>query len=51
LAILNAEIMLFTGRITGELFNVCIGMNRWTNRVMAYVCLFRDEYPPFRLDE
>jgi hypothetical protein len=51
LAILNAVIMLFTGRITGELFNVCIGMNRWTNRVMAYVCLFRDEYPPFRLDE
>jgi hypothetical protein len=25
-------------------------MNRWCYRVLAYVLLMRDEYPPFRLD-
>jgi hypothetical protein len=27
-----------------------MGFNRWCYRVLAYVALVRDEYPPFRLD-
>jgi hypothetical protein len=51
LVIINAVILLFTGKFHGEIFKFIIGMNRWSNRVFAYVFLMRDEYPPFRLDD
>ena len=51
LVIINAVILLFTGKFHGEIFKFTIGMNRWSNRVFAYVFLMRDEYPPFRLDD
>jgi hypothetical protein len=41
--------LLFTGNYPKDLFKLVIGFNRWTVRVMAYVSLMRDEYPPFRL--
>jgi hypothetical protein len=28
-----------------------MGINRWLYRVLVYVALMRDEYPPFRLDQ
>jgi len=33
------------------LFDLLIGINRWLYRVLIYVALMRDEYPPFRLDQ
>jgi hypothetical protein len=28
-----------------------MGINRWLYRVLTYVALMHDEYPPFRLDQ
>lgn len=42
--------VLATARYPRPLFDLVMGFNRWTMRVVAYVALMRDEYPPFRLD-
>jgi hypothetical protein len=51
LILIAAIALLFTGRYRSGLFNLVVGLNRWTYRVSAYVLLLRDEYPPFRLDQ
>lgn len=43
--------LLFTARYPRAMFDLLMGLNRWGYRVAAYVGLFRDEYPPFRLDQ
>ncbi|HSV68044.1 MAG TPA: DUF4389 domain-containing protein [Mycobacteriales bacterium] len=50
LALVAAVTLAFTKRYPESLFSFVMGMQRWTYRVIAYVALMRDEYPPFRLD-
>jgi hypothetical protein len=45
-----AVVLAVTGEYPQEIFDLTIGLNRWCYRVLAYVALMRDEYPPFRLD-
>ena len=51
LVFIAAVILLFTGRYPEPLFDLIIGLNRWAFRVLGYVGLMTDEYPPFRLDQ
>ena len=51
LILIIAVALLFTGRYLPGLFNLVMGMERWTYRVVTYTLLLRDEYPPFRLDQ
>ena len=39
--------ILFTKRYPRGLFDFVVNVNRWNATVMAYLMLFRDEYPPF----
>ena len=50
LALIAVVILAVTGRYPRDLFELVMGLNRWYYRVLAYVSLMRDEYPPFRLD-
>jgi hypothetical protein len=50
LVLVAAIVLAITGAYPAALFDVVMGMNRWCYRVLAYVSLMRDEYPPFRFD-
>jgi len=50
LAVIAAVVLAVQGRYPVALFDFVMGLNRWCYRVLAYVALMRDEYPPFRLD-
>jgi hypothetical protein len=39
--------ILFTGRYPRGLFDLAVVYHRWSARMISYVALLRDEYPPF----
>lgn len=51
LVTIAAIVLLVTGRYPNGLHRLIVGINRWVYRVIVYVALMTDEYPPFRLDQ
>ena len=51
LVFVGALILLFTGRYPPRLHDLVVGINRWVYRVIVYVALMTDQYPPFHLDQ
>ena len=51
LVVIAGFFLLVTGSNPRGLFDLLMGINRWLYRVLTYVALMHDEYPPFRLDQ
>lgn len=50
LVVIAGFFLLVTGSYPRSYFDFLMGINRWIYRVVVYVALLSDSYPPFRLD-
>jgi len=51
-AVLIAAIaLLFIARYPTGLYDLVVGINRWSYRLVVYLALMTDRYPPLRLDQ
>lgn len=50
LVVLAGFFLLVTRRYPAGLFDLLLGLNGWLYRVLAYIALLSQDYPPFRLD-
>ncbi len=50
LVVVAGFLLLVTGRYPRSYFDFLMGINRWMYRVIIYLALMTDDYPPFRLD-
>jgi hypothetical protein len=51
LVLIAGIVLLFTARYPKPLYDLVLGVDRWSLRVAAYAGLMTDRYPPFRLDQ
>lgn len=51
LILVSALALLFAGRYPRGLYDLLVGIARWTLHVIAYVAMLTEVYPPFRLDQ
>jgi len=49
--LIAAIALLFAARYPTGLYDLVVGINRWTYRLVVYVALMTDQYPPLRLDQ
>jgi len=50
LVLFAGAVLLFKKRYPRGIFDLVMGIQRWSYRVVVYASLMRDDYPPFRLD-
>jgi hypothetical protein len=49
--LIAAIALLFTARYPSGLYDLVVGIDRWSYRVIVYLALMTDRYPPLRLDQ
>jgi hypothetical protein len=49
--LIAAVALLFTARYPAGLYDLVVGINRWSLRLVTYTALMTDRYPPLRLDQ
>ena len=49
--LISAVALLFVARYPAGLYDLVVGINRWSYRVFGYLAFMTDRYPPFRLDQ